>query len=257
LTSIQRDAKEAREAADRTREQAERDKKDRDGKIDELVDKLDESKRELEDTKMTAAMKAMTGSFNVALKDMNDKLEEVKAGADPSAMVNQFKVLSKLSEEIASMKGAPGVGDSALQLEITKLQMDNARAEREFQARMEQDRRQWELDKEKMQDDRHFRQQDAARQTKRDEMFASFPQRIGGAIAKGMSESEGVSETPRGKSRYIEAGAGESGEATCDSCESPIAVGPTARMAICSNCGARFSIRRIERQEAPKPEEGE
>lgn len=253
----QRDAKEAREATEKIRQEAEKEKKGRDEKIEKLTAERNEKARELQDSQLTAVMKEMTGSFNAALKDMNNKLEDVKAGADPSAMVNQFTVLRKLAEEMTSLKGTHGVGDPSLQLEITKLQMDNARADREFQAKMEQDRRQWDLEKEKFQDNRYFKQQEAARQAKRDEMFANAPAVIGGAIAKGLMETGegGVSGAPKGKAgQHVEAGVGEAGNFECSSCRQPVAIGPTAKSAVCSNCGTRFSIRRVESEVAPEEE---
>ena len=253
-----RDQREAREAAEKVRVKAEEEKEKRDEEIKKITVERDEKARELQDTKLSAVMKEMTGSFNAALKTMNEKLEEVRAGADPTAMVSQFKVLSNLSEEIASMRGTPAVGDSALQLEITKLEMANARAEREFQARLAQEARQWDLEKIKLEDDRYFRKQEAARQQRKDDMFANAPAAVGSAIAKGMMDAEGansISKAPKSKvGQHVEAGVGESGEFECSSCGHPVAIGPTARAAICSNCETRFPIERKQPEIEPEEE---
>lgn len=253
----QRDAREAREAVERMSVKAGEDKEKRDEEIKKLTAERDEKARELQDTKLSAVMREMTGSFNAALKTMNEKLEEVRAGADPSAMIGQFKVLTKLSEEMASLKGTPAAGDASLQLEITKLQMDNARAEREFQARLAQEARQWDLEKMKLEDDRHFRQHEAARQQRKDDMFANAPAAVGEAWAKGMlaaEEAKNIPQAPKSKvGQHVEAGEGESGEFEC-SCGQPVAIGPTARSAICSNCGTRFPIERTKPELEPEEE---
>lgn len=256
-----RDQREAREAAERVSARAAEAKEKTDEEIKRLTVERDEKARELQDNKLTTVMREMTGSFNSALKTMNEKLEEVRAGADPTTMVSQFKVLSKLSEEIASMRGTPAVGDSALQLEITKLEMSNARAEREFQARLAQEARQWDLEKIKLEDDRHFRKQEADRQQRKDDMFANAPAAVGSAIAKGMMDAEGansISKAPKSKvGQHVEAGVGESGEFECSSCGHPVAIGATARAAVCSSCETRFPIERKQPETGPEiePEE--
>lgn len=255
----QRDAKEAREVAEKVREKAEQEKKERDKKIDELTAERDEKARELQDTKLTAAMKEMTGQFGAALKEMNQKIEDVKAGADPSIMVSQFKALAKLSEEMGSLGGRQ-VGDPSIQLEITKLNMENARAQREFEARLEQDKRAWDLQLQRFEDEREARKQAQIQEQHKYDQLGNVFETGARLVGKGITESsisksgDEVASASKGrKSHHIEIGLGESGEIECPGCNQPVGIGPTAKAAVCANCGAKYSIKRVERQ--PETEE--
>jgi len=257
-----REAKESREREEKAREKADAAEKERDDKIQILAAERDEKTRELADTKMGAAMEKMTTQFNAALEVVNKTLEEVKKGADPSALVGQFQALRKASEEMSSLRGGPQV-DPSIQLEITKLEMENARAEREFKAKMEQDRREWDLKFEALHDDKAFKRatlaQAAQSEERKSEFWNNLPKTLGGAMGAGILAKQGKggrvaqepteeappseSKTPKG--HHFELAWGGSGEGECPGCSQPVAIGPTARTAICANCGERVPVRRI------------
>lgn len=260
-----KEAREAREREEKVRVKADAEKKERDEKIQILATERDAKTAELAETKMSAAMEKMSTQFNGALEVMNKTLEEVKRGADPSTLVGQFQALKKASEEMGSLRGGSQI-DPSIQLEITKLEMENARAEREFKAKMEQDRRDWDLKFEALHDDKLFKRATLAQEAKKEERSREFwdnlPKTLGGAMGAGIlakqgkgggvAQAQGPTQEPTEEApsepqagRFAEAGWGESGEVECPGCSQPIAIGPTARTAICANCNEKLSIRRI------------
>lgn len=252
-----RDAKEARETSERVRKEKEDEVKEEKAKRERAEEERRKAEDDLKKSEMASAIKELGGQFATALKEMNTKIDAVKAGADPVSLVSQFSALEQLTKKINEirMEGGGGVNPS-IQLEITKLNIESARAEREFQVKMKQDDRNWELEKIKLQDQRYFKQQEAERQQRKDDMFASAPQVLGGAIARGIMEKQAgrvsgsvppptTSKTPQ---HHVEAPVGEAGEVECAGCSQPVAIGPTARNAVCSNCGMKYSVRRIEGQ---------
>lgn len=260
----QRDTKEAREAAEKIRQEKDNEIKTEKEKREKADDQRRKAEDELKKTELTVVIKELTGEFKTALKDMNTKIDDVKAGADPSGLLTQFNALEQVAKKITDIRAEGGGGfDPRIQLEITKLNMENARAEREFQASMQERKERWEAEKIKMQEDRYFKQQELERQLKRDDMFAKGPEIFGRAFAEGIKHKGPTqpSQQPSssGKSYRIEAGVGEAGVTDCVHCEgkSTVAVGPTAKNAVCGDCGTRFSITRTKRQEPAAAEYGE
>lgn len=66
---------------------------------------------------------------------------------------------------------------------------------------------------------------------------------IGEAIGKGLIEGELLKRNPS-RMLSIEARVGESGEVECTQCHQSIAIGETAKVAVCANCGAKYPIKR-------------
>jgi hypothetical protein len=104
-------------------------------------------------------------------------------------------------------------------------------------------------------------QEDATRE--RNKLFVNAPQMVGGAIAKGLRDRGGVipggavaQEAGKRKQHVVEANQGDVGEITCPDCGEAVGIGPTARVAVCAKCGAKFSVKRIEKpaQVEPEPE---
>lgn len=243
-----------------------REQQERDGdKIEKLTSDLNKTKDELRESHITAVMKEMSNQFAGALKEMNDRIGSVRSGSDPTILASQFEVLTQIAEKMGFQKSTPQIGDPMIQLEITKLQMENARADREFKAKLEQDKREWDLEKIKLEDDRSFKRAQLAQEEKRNELFVKAPQMVGGAIAQGIMSARGggigAKESPpppkssKKQPRHIEAGQGESGEIECPGCNQPVAIGPTARVAVCANCGERVPVKRISGEPSSQEEE--
>lgn len=243
------------------KEEAERVRKESADEIKRLTEELNKTKNELQANIISAAMKEQSSQFVAALKDMNEKIEAVKAGADPSVMMNQFDIVTKIAEKMGFSKGTGQTGDPAIQLEITKLTMENALAQRKFEFEMQQRREDWELEKMKMQDERDLKREEMANERasekRKNEQWGGMIDRLGAAAGQGYydrSRQKVAASAPQGKraSRHIEAGVGEAGETECPNCQEPIAIGPTARTAVCASCNTRIPIKRTEKIE---PEE--
>lgn len=250
----QRDAKEAREELRQQQEKS-------DAKIEALTGDLDKTKGDLQKSEITAAMKEMGGQFANALKEMNEKIASVRSGADPAILATQFEALTKVAQQMGFQKSNPQIGDPSIQLEITRLQMESAQKDREFQAKLALENRQWDLEKMKLEDERDFKRAQLAQDAKRNDMIAQAPQMLGTAIGQGLltkqsSRGGGVAEealpepqAPRGKQEHhVEAGWGESGTIECPGCSEPLGIGPTAKVAVCANCNERVPIRRVDKK---------
>ena len=243
---IQEQQRQAKEDADKMREEKDKALKDEQQKRVDAEEKAHQFE-------IQGVQQALTQKI--------DNLEKmVQQGMTQKNFAQQAAEIRELATELGFQRPDPALasaGDATIRLEISRLNMEEKRLEREFKWKMRQDDKQWQLEMQKLQDDRGAKQAELAQQAKRDDMFASFPQRIGSAIGKGMVESGeggGVSERPKGKSHHIEAGTGDSGEVECPSCGQPIGIGPTARSAVCANCGTRLIVKRTE-TEAPAEEE--
>ena len=239
---MQRDAREAKEATEA--ENARRDK---------------ELKEEREKREVVEKEKHQLELAGIQ-KDMNQKMESLEktilaGNANQKSITTQIGEIQELAGILGFQKPDPALAgsmDVSMRIDLIKLQNDNARAEREFKREMRREEREYQRLMRKDDDDRHFRQGEADRQAKRDEMFAKAPEMVGRAIASGMMEGGGANAKQKPQSYHLEAAAGAGGEAECPYCSSEIAIGPTARSAVCPNpeCGAKLPIKRIELEES-------
>lgn len=91
------------------------------------------------------------------------------------------------------------------------------------------------------------------------EFFNQAPKVIGAAFGQALRDGGGggggVASAVKngGKMQNVTAGVGEAGEFECSQCKQPVALGPTAKQAVCSGCGARYPITRVEAEGTPPP----
>lgn len=234
---------------DKLREQAEesagRTQKDN----DDLRERLHASEMQVLKTSFEAQMQVLT--------------KMIEASASRGSFMEQYNAALEMAKTLGFSQ--PQIaGDLSTQIELKKMEFNQAaelrkmardekRADRDFQRQLNVDA-----------EERESRKTERARQDRRDDMVAKAPQMIGGAIAQGLlanqGKGRGVAEeappepkTPRG--RHVEAGWGESGEVECPGCNQPVAIGPTARAAVCANCGERVPIRRTGERPSAGEEE--
>jgi len=191
---------------------------------------------------------------------MMEKLEELRHSQKP--LQQQLDEYMGFADKMGFVRASdtPAGSDPRIGLELEKMKLDAERERREFEWKMEQDRRTWDMEMEKMRQEREFRKAELAQQERKDEMFASLPQRIGGAIAQGLIErdqggapsSGHIGQAPRQTKVYkIDIGEGRAGEIACPDCQGPVGVGPTSTSAGCVNCNTQFTVSRH-----PTPGEG-
>lgn len=226
----------------------------------ELAKKLEETQKELTETKMTQAMREMGSQFAGVVKSLEDKLEKVAKGTgNPNDLFTYIDQMEKLADKMGySRGGSSPVGDPRLTIELEKMRIEEAQRERQFQL----DMKKFEYDmvrlSKKDEMDAKLKEEELDAKRRRDELFASAPEMIGRAIAKGMmdestpavpqgvqgSPSHIAQKAPQGKYTHITAAPGESGEMPCSGCNQPVMIGPSARRAVCANCNSVFDIKR-------------
>lgn len=205
-----------------------------------------------------ATERAHNAEMAMVQKEMTTRLDGLEkaivAGFSQKNITAQIAEVQELAGELGYNRpdpNLPGAGDANIKLQMLQMQLDEKARDREFKWKIRQDEKNWQLEMQKLTDDRDFKRGEAVRQQKRDDMFASAPQMLGGAIAKGLMD-RGTEETIQksGQKHRIDAAPGATGQVECSECSAPVTVGPTARKAVCADCGAEFTVRRVPQESA-------
>jgi|GEM_PF-7076972 len=247
----------------------------------EAIGRVEEEKKALE-TRVVETEKKYSEMRYEALKDLftktneelTRKIEETRKGAnndsDIASLFTKLETITPVLEKMGYSKApaTPSSGPSEqVLIMLKKMDIDNARAEREFQWKMRID------DKE------------AARLAKKDEMEMSYKaqelkdkkeaalanrnmlgdglETIGRAIGSAMKDATPGGEIeeqappprpaprqPAPKVKPILAGVGEAGQIACPSCQEPIVIGADTEVATCANCGFKTPV---IRENEPEP----
>jgi len=224
-------------------EEMERQRRVQEEKTSKLEQQLEQTKEDL----YKERVETLRNSFESKMQDLQKTIQQELTKNQSKTFQEQFQELQEISKLLGFEKTKEG-RDPAISLELAKLDYERAREEREFKWKLRQDEKQWQIELQKLQDEREYRRAQLEQQAKKDEMLASFPQYIGSAIARGLLETKGGEAPVTGQSsqgQHIEAGQGEGGEVECPSCGQPVGIGPTARTAVCANCGFKAPIRRV------------
>jgi len=213
---------------------------------EELREKLHASEMEVLKTSFTAQMQLLT--------------KMIESNASRGGFAEQLAAARETAKELGFSQGQPNGGSEMIQLELKKLDFEQAVALRRLNREEKESDKKWQLELRRLDDEREVRKAELARDAKKDEMFAKAPEVLGRAFGRAIVESGGdsgdITEQPQhpvGKMPGITAGIGQSGETECIKCQQPVAVGATARKAVCANCGATYPIKRV--QSSPEPEE--
>lgn len=199
-----------------------------------------------------AEMEVLKTSFNAQMQTLTKMIE---ANAAKGTFMEQYQATRNMAQELGFNLPQAG-GDFQAQVELKKLDFEQnlqlrkftreeKRADRDFQRQLRVD-----------EDEREFKRKEAERSEKRDQMFASAPEVIGRAVGSALVQGQGAGAEPakgRSRGRHVEAGFGDAGETECPSCGQPIGIGPTARTAVCGNCGTRIPIRRVGERPGAEP----
>jgi len=210
--------------------------------------RLEEEKRTNERAELERKQAEMAVKFNQAME-----------ANSPETFLKNYRTWKELQHELNPEEKASIGSNPTVALELKKLELQQAKEDREFKWKMRQDEKQFQIQLETLHDNRDFRRLELAQQAKKDDMFASFPQRIGGAVAKGMlAHNVSGGDEPQSIARkavqghHIEIGAGEAGEVPCPTCGTAVGVGHTSQSAVCVGCNSRFKVVRRPRSE-PEP----
>ncbi len=190
-------------------------------------------------------MEVLKTSFEAQIGMLGKMIEQ---NASRGSFMDQYNVTKEFATQLGF--AAPGAGSSDIQttLALKKMEFEETRANRRESREAKAEERRWQMGLRKLDDDREATREEQARQSKRDEMFANAPAMVGSAIAKGFMARGEPEAAAGGKSRQVvEVGVGESGTVKCanKTCLQPVAIGPTAKTAICAGCETKYSIRRV------------
>lgn len=206
----------------------------------------------------TAEMREMKAISEASIAAISDKIDR----RSPVEIISDIKAMAA---ELGLKAPDPGVSDPSLQLQIIQMQHAEAQRQREFEWQMQKDRDAREDKKDERSDLRAMKAAELNVERERTELFAKAPEVIGMAIGHALRDSgngDGGGGAPAkkgSKGQAITAAPGQSGEISCGQCGGPLAVGPTAKMAVCPNreCGAQYPIRRtasVQQQEETEEE---
>jgi hypothetical protein len=197
---------------------------------------------------------------------LSTKLDEVLKSKQPlqEQMNEYFAFADQMAAKLGWVKpGAltPASENPQLSLEIARLHIEDARAQREHERQIEKDRREWDLKLIELKDKRELDKAKQEQDAKKTDMILTAPQTLGAAIAQGLIEhgrGGGAPAIPQTKLHTVSAGEGEAGQFYCPECETGVAIGPTTAAANCINCGASFKIERVPSTgpEPPKSKKG-
>lgn len=241
----QKDAKEAQERAEKEQEK-------REARVEAERKRADEAEAKLREEQLNSLRRDFSTELGNLSKTI-EKLTESQNQAETKDVLAQFRNHYEAAVELAKSFGYERTSegtDPHIQLEIKKMEMANAVQDREFKWRMRQDEKNWELERQKLNDDRLFKQAQLNNEKQRNDMLASFPQLIGGAFARGIMDQgepqSGQPQTSR-KAYIIEMPEGEHGTVNCPNCQTAMGIGPDQTAVQCIKCRTQYPIRRQPR----------
>jgi len=206
----------------------------------------------------TERIENLRHDFEHQMGELNKTIEKLLTAGrrDERPIYEQFKEQFTAAQTFAKELGfekTSGGQDPMVTLELKKMEYQQAREDREFKWKMRQDEKQFQLDIQKMNDDREYHRAQLDQQAKKDQIFASLPQQIGAAFARGVLDNEGGAppggtiqrQQAPAKPYHLEAPEGESGEIDCPTCQAKVGIGPDTTSAECAWCRSKFTITRI------------
>lgn len=223
--------------------------------------------------------RAQIESLSKDKDDYRDRLNQIQLTMVENTLKAQIEHLQKVIQDGLAKPKEPGIADqisqitqiagilgyskptasetlpAEVQLQIKKMDIENAQAQREFEHKMKVDERNWQLDLKKLDIENANRAAQISAEKEKRGVWATPFESIGSAIARGLVDSGGQisrpSTTRRKRSTHrLEAGEDDSGTLECPECGEPIAIAPRARSAVCSSCDATISISRVQGEPA-------
>jgi len=248
--NLQEQQQRASQEASLARQQAE-------ARIDKVTEELNQTRQLLQTTQMQALQQGFERELNILREAIQ------KGQANQPDFLTQMATIEALAEKLGFSRQTTTPGtDFQTQIALKKLEAEMQREQRNFDLRMEQDKREWTLELRKL--DGLNKQEEARLQAEKEklETLARIPEQIGFAFAKGIMDHEespntGISNKAS-HPRTVAGEIGEAGQFDCEACGTKVAVGPTSTQTMCSKCGQLFNIIRTppENQQS-KQEQGQ
>jgi len=225
----------------------------------------EEALRQKEKELAEVTLKSVQENFTLQMATLTKTIEGVAAGKAPEKdALDELDKVEKLAERLGLSRPAAGAGtDPTVLIQLKKMDLDNARAEREHRERMKMEDRDYTRQERRDAQEIALQAEEVANKKRQTDLFAKTPELIGRAFASGIKAggSKGGGQTVEGPS-HVEAGVNEDGEFNCPTkdCGQVVAIGPTATHAVCAGCGLKLKVKRVGRAkevEAEEVEEGE
>ncbi len=229
--------------------------------IGALSEKSDNYREELH----KAQIAMLSDQFNLQMKYLTEQIARGANTKQPS-FIEQMDAARSMAEKLGYQPVNPAIQDASLQLQILKMNNDNAREAREFEWKMKQYDLERDARIQEIKDNNLVAMEKVKLERERNNMLASLPETIGGAIARGLLDSGNPGSVSRQPQRQagppkqyrVEAGIGQQGEIGCPNCQTMVAILPDTEVAICASCGAHLPvIRTAPPQQELAPEEAE
>ncbi len=204
---------------------------------------------------------SLKGEFQQTKDALLELTKKAQHGDDTDPLEKALKQLETLAPRLGFAKleaGVTGGDDPKITLEITKMNIDEGQRQREFDWKMEQDRRNYDRQLKRDDNEVDLRRAEIAQKGKQFEAIAAAPAIIGKALADGIREKGSAVTKQKGEEspkvdqkRAVAAKPGEFGTYPCPECQQPVAIGPTATHVECANCGYRSAVKRDGGGEPP------
>ncbi len=174
----------------------------------------------------------------------------IESNATKGGIVEQLTAARALAEEIGYQKGTPGGGSEMIQVELKKLDFEQAIALRKLAKEDKAEERRWQMEIRRLDDEREVAKAKLAQEEKKMAFLNQAPNVLGAAIGRGIAEAGGIDApaTISRKAKHYELPVpmGQGGNTNCPECQADVGVGPTARTAVCAKCETKISIKRVQ-----------
>jgi hypothetical protein len=248
----------------------------------ETINKLTADNQQTKDMLVKLQVEQVEKTLRGQIDNLTALIQAGQNNAGNRTFIQQFKEM----EEVASAIGLRQTPQTQVTttppeilLALKKMDLDEAQRNREFQWKMKQDDRSFELKLAELQGNLRMNEQKIAAEKEKLGVFAAMPELLGGAIGKGLADGAfagkpagGPAQAPpqfaaqpppqaqpkRPLTGTLTANLGESGVTQCLNCGADMAIGAQATRAVCARpgCGFTANIERVG-QPAGQPTAGQ
>lgn len=225
----------ARSAEDKVHTATEEAKKEAEAAAAQARQLYDQAKEELHNHQLSM----LSGK-------LDDVLNSRKSPQDQ--MTEYFAFADQMGEKMGWVKPGtlqPASENPQIALELAKIHIEDAHRQREHEAKLAQDKRDWDLKMIELGDTRAHNAALLAIEEKKTDLLMSAPSVLGAALIKGAMDRDGGGTPVEKKTWGITMTEGESGEVECPNCHIPVGVGPTTTTATCVGCKTPYPVTRL------------
>lgn len=194
----------------------------------------EERQRRLELEKEVAQQKEQ--SLREQIQHLTEQIQRyAQNGSGSKSIVDQIRELKETAAELGLLNPSAGK-DANIEIELAKLNYQQAREEREFKARMRAEEKKWQLELMRFQEEKEFKKKQLEHDARRLEMLSSIPDKIGEGLAAFIStRAEMDTDKPAARTANTNIQFFK-----CTDCGTDIPVPPGAKKIKCPKCGSEY-----------------